>query len=63
LLEEIRADETLEDGQQNTLKSLVKYVGAVEKKKGEFKNSMDEIFAKGCCKKRRPLSMGIPTRN
>lgn len=58
LLEEIRADETLEVGQQPTLKSLRKDFGAVEKFKGEFKNSLDEAFVKWCCKKRRPLSMG-----
>ena len=58
LLEEIRADETLEVGQQPTLMSLKKDFGAVEKYKGDFKNSLDEAYVKWCCKKRRPLSMG-----
>ena len=62
VMQELKADETLEVGQCATLKSLKEDYGAVEKFTGQFKQTLDEQFVKWCCKKRRGLSIGETDR-
>jgi hypothetical protein len=57
VMQELKADETLEVGHYATLKSLKEDCGAVEKFTGRFKQTLDEQFVKWCCKNRRGLSI------
>ncbi len=62
MVKEVKANETLDVGKCLTLKSLKQDFGAVEKYSGSFKQELDELFVKWCCKKRRALSIGETDR-